>query len=287
MKRIMKRIIQIQKVDLDTAGAAFLLEVTREDKVEAVRGDASPADITDVNTVCIECGGSGDWHLNCWDHHKAGGPEDSAVMQVWKHLNNLRDRSEEYPLVNYINQLDTQGPQALPAYGQVEFPTLSDCFAGMLLTERNPVEQLHKGVEFLAKVIETGQDPFGTIEGFDSYAEAKAEHNQLSAEAVEKAEWAVSSTGLKVGYLESRFFGALGALYGKGAQVVVALNPSLNGVRKFTIGGNGVRVDPILPELNALEAGWGGPPTGTILGSSREGSNLSLEEIVRVVKKGL
>jgi hypothetical protein len=69
--------------------------------------------------------------------------------------------------------------------------------------------------------------------------------------------------------------------------VVVALNPNYNGVRKFTIAGNGIRVDSVKDRLNAKEPGWGGPPSGTILGSPREGSNLSLEEVVRIVKEVL
>jgi len=46
-------------------------------------------------------------------------------------------------------------------------------------------------------------------------------------------------------------------------------------------------VDAVLPKLNALESGWGGPPTGTIVGSPREGSKLTLKEVVGIVKTTL
>jgi hypothetical protein len=190
-------------------------------------------------------------------------------------------------LVCYIDKLDIEGPEALGPKSEELFPTLSDVFSGMLLTERNPVEQFHKGVEILKTVIDSKQDPFGRIEGFDSYAKAKAENNRQIAKAVEQAQWTTTQSGLKLGYLETEFFGAPGALYGAGAQVVVALNPNYNGVRKFTIAGNGIRVDSVKDRLNAKEPGWGGPPSGTILGSPREGSNLSLEEVVRIVKEAL
>ena len=53
---------------------------------------------------------------------------------------------------------------------------------------------------------------------------------------------------------------------------------------KYTVVGNGVRVDSLLPMLNDLEpANWGGPSHGTILGSPRWGSRLSVEEVIAVV----
>lgn len=283
------RKVKVGKIDLDTCGAAFLLGVTREDEVEVLRGNATEADLANPEVICIEVGGSGRVSENNWDHHEAGGPEKSATFQIWEYL----ERSVKYQeLIEYIDLLDTKGPQSLPGYGKIvegiEYPSyLSTLFAGMLLTERNPVEQLHKGIEILRAVAESGQDPYGMIKGFDSYAKAKAENTRQIAKALERARYETTQGGLKMGYLETQFFGAPGALYGNGAQVVVALNPDMNGVRKFTIAGNGIRVDAVAPKLNQLEAGWGGPATGTILGSPREGSQLSLEEVVKIVKETL
>jgi len=295
------RRILVGKIDLDTAGAAYLLEVTREDKVEALRGNATTEDLNNADVVCIEVGGSGQTQLNNWDHHEEGGPEVSATLQAYStvlyvdmslsELGGLHKAKAECKqnLVIYINKIDTEGFRSLPGYGKVEFPTLSDVFAGMLLTERNPVEQLHKGIELLKTVIDSEMDPYGTIGGFDSYAEAKAENNRQMAKAVEEARWDTTTSGLKLGYLETDFFGAPGALYGNGAEIVVAFSPHFGpaGVPKFTIAGNGIKVNQVLPALNALESGWGGPATGTILGSPREGSELSFEEVVQIVKKAL
>ncbi len=315
-----KRQIRVGKIDLDTVGAAWLLGVDREDEVIVLRSEASEEDLANPEILCIEVGGSGRVSEGNFDHHQEGGPIRSATCQVYslakdetraepagdlgeiqtpvgplggrlfllESLNFSKGIRLVKDLVDYIDILDTKGPQVLPGYGKAEgFPYLSDVFAGMLLTERDPVEQLHKGVEILCAVVEYGQDPYGTIKGFDSYAEAKVENTRQIAKALEQARWETTQGGLKLGYLETQFFGAPGALYGNGAQVVVALNPNMNGVRKFTIAGNGIRVDAVAPKLNQLEAGWGGPATGTILGSPREGSKLTLEEVVRIVKENL
>jgi len=321
------------KVDLDICGAGFILGITREDEVQVVREEASLTELADPKIFCIECG----WTKNSfssWDHHQEGGPLESATKQVfWEetfarlvaiaaelgysqscisgmhcftecahdcaHI--LKERmpfDSLTQLVDYIDQLDTKGATSMPNYGRKDlFPSLSDVFAGMLLTVRDPLEQFFRGIELLKTVVESGQDPYGRIEGFGVYAEAKAKNDRQIAEAVKAARWDTTRSGLRLGYLETAFFGAPGALYDQGAQVVVALNPNLNGVRKFTIAGNGIEVLTCIEVLNAKESEkkpkesekkseWGGHPT--IIGSPREGGScLSLEEVVKVVKECL
>jgi hypothetical protein len=158
----------------------------------------------------------------------------------------------------------------------------------MLLSERDPKEQFFKGIELLRAVVESRPDPYGTIKGFDSYAAAKAENDRQVAGVVKTANWDTTQSGLRIASTESRFIGALGALYEAGAKIAIVLNPDFNGIRKFTVAGNGVRIDAILPELNAREQGWGGPATGTILGSPQKiSSKLTIEEIVEIVKNAL
>lgn len=284
---IKKKEVRVGKIDLDTITTAYLLGITREDEVKVVRGNALDKDLTDESIICIEVGGPSHVGLNNWDHHDPEGPTRSAAWQVFYQVG--KQREDTIPrLVEYVDVLDCKGPQALAekSGGNVQFPTLSDVVAGMLLTERDSVEQLHKGIALLEKVVTDGQDPFGTIAGFDAYAEAKADNNRLIAEAVKDARWDTTQSGDKIGYLETEFFGAPGALYGRGAKVVVVYNPNFGpqGVPKFTVAGNGVKVDGILPELNALEEGWGGPSTGTIIGSPREGTKLTLDQVVEIAK---
>lgn len=294
--------VLVEKRDLDTIGTAFLTGVTREDKVEVLRGgQASEADLADPSVLCIEVGGAGRVEEANFDHHEAGGPAESAIRQAGTFAR-LRAIAQELggdeaghhahllALVAYIDAIDVEGARGLGRKPKVsEFPYLSDVFAGMLLTERNPVEQLHKGVELLREVIRTGQNPFGTIRGFDAYAEAKRENNAQIAKAVESARWVETLGGRRLAYLETDFIGAPGALYGAGADIAVAYAPRFGNppVAKFTVAGNGIKVDAALPGLLALEEGWGGPATGTIIGSPHAGSKLTLAQVVEIVRQAL
>ena len=283
-----KKVVIEAKIDMDLCGAALILDVGREYEVTVVRGKASAEQLADPNTICIECGGSGQTKLNNWDHHDPGGPAWSATRQAYGPFSGWDDTysTPHGRLAIYIDQLDTMGPQSFS--DKPEFPSLSDVFAGMLLSERDPKEQFFKGIELLKAVVESQQDPYGTIQGFNSYASAKAENDRQVAEVVKSAGWDTTQSGLRMAIAESHFIGALGALYESGAKVAIILNPNYNGIRKFTVAGNGIRVDSILSELNAREAGWGGPPTGTILGSDQKAdSKLTLDEVVGIVKETL
>lgn len=315
--------VRVGKIDLDTCGAAFLFGVTRGDEVKVLRSaQASQEELADPSILCIEVGGSGRVAEGNLDHHGPGSEDlPSATLQAWRAqkacpscglpVESLPDPKEFHPdmceggtsadeaealarLVEYIDLLDTQGPAPLARRQKGVFPTLSDVFAGMLLTTRDPLEQLHLGVEMLQEVIHNGFKPFGRMPidkkpEWKAFAEATAENNRQIAEAVKGAKWGKTTSGLKLAWLESDFFGTPGALYGEGAQIVVAFSPRFgpNGVPKFTIAGNGIKVDGVLAKLNAREPGWGGPGTGTILGSPREGSKLTLNEVVEVVRRSL
>lgn len=299
------RCVEVGKVDLDTVGAAWLLGVTRADQVVILpNAQASEQSLADSSVLCIEVGGSGRVAESNFDHHGESAPYSSAAAQACMSLpvTNLAvahpshlERAERLvavkydrhraSVVEYIDALDTQGPSVLRGRGG--FPTLSDLFVGILLSERDPVEQLHQGVEFLGSVVGSYKDPHGPIEGFDVLAEAKRQHDAKAKAVVETAERGETAQGRRMAVVETDWFGAPGALYGVGVEVVVAFSPHFGPARvpKFTVAGNSVRVDSALPELNALEEGWGGPPTGTIIGSPREGSKLTLLEVAEIVKK--
>jgi hypothetical protein len=89
--------------------------------------------------------------------------------------------------------------------------------------------------------------------------------------------------------VETEVIGALGALYGRGCQIAIAYSPRFGNppVPKYTIAGNGVRVDSLLQLLNEREAGWGGPAHGTIIGSPRVGSKLKPHEVKAIVQEHL
>lgn len=281
------------KVDLDTVGVGFIFGVDRNDNVIVLRnGQASEDELADDQIFCIEVGGSGRIVESNFDHHDPGGPKESATMQAFKTAfqgESITELSIEFRISTYIDILDTMGAKSLPSYGQVEFPTLSDVFAGMCLMTRDSMEQFHRGIEILERIFSEEQDPFGTIVGFPEYAAAKAENNRQIAIAAKNTQWSMTDSGRKLGYLVTDFYGAPGVLYGMGAEIVVAYAPQFGNppVPKFTVAGNGIRVDAALERLNALEPGWGGPATGTIIGSPREGSKLSIAQVVEIVREVL
>lgn len=220
-------------------------------------------------------------------------------------------------LAYYIDAIDVQGPEKLRNYckeldiepGEL-FPSLSDVIAGMMLLVRDPKEQLLQGIDIIRVVQDMEWEDvfhpkfteavdyggsieiclFGPIQNprFDKFVKVKQENDRQVEKAVKEAQWAQTRSGRKLAYLETSFYGAPGALYALGAEIVVVLNPNFRGIRKFTVAGNGIRIDSIKPLLDEKEPGWGGPPTGTILGSPQDrSSELSLEEVVKIVKENL
>jgi hypothetical protein len=281
--------VVIQQVDMDTALTAFLRGVTPADEIVAVKEQASPEDLADPNTLCIEAGESGQVDLNNFDHHNTDLPLPPACRQALA----VSGRTEPAlcRLVDYVAAIDEAGPTALGA--APGFPTLSDVFSGMRLSLKDPVAQLKAGLRIFATVLEEGLDPFGVMPErpeWQNWIEAKRREEEGLAQARAEAEIFVSCSGRKVGFLQTEYLGALGVLYELGCEVAVAYNPKFTPpsggepILKYTIGGNGIRVDHLLLVLNALEPGWGGPAHGTIIASPRTGSRLTpkiVKELVR------
>jgi hypothetical protein len=199
-------------------------------------------------------------------------------------------------LVKYVDTLEIQGPAYLKSkIGDTPFPTLSGIISGMLLSEQNPVQQLQQGLLILNLAMHKELNPFGTVPlayfpQFRTFAEIKAKHQQqIQTGVLDLAVWDVTRNGRRFAYVTSSHIGAPGALYHEGAEIVVVFNGHFgpNAIGKFTVAGNGMRVDPALATLQALESGWGGPAHGTIICSPREGAKLTLEQVVDVIKRTL
>jgi len=291
----MIRRVVIQKVDLDTVLTAFLLGVSENDEIVVVRDKASNEDLADSNVVCIECGGSGQTHLNNFDHHDTVEPLPSACVQAYRLRYGPKDNGSLAHLVEYVSLLDTQGPEALKARSKLPegaFPMLSDVFSGMLLITKDPKEQLLHGIRICATVLEQRIDPFGLmpeLPGWSAYLKAKRQNNAAIQKAITNAQFFETKSGLKAGFVETNVIGALGALYNLGCQIAIAYSPRFGNppVPKYTIAGNGVRVDSLLPILNEKESSWGGPAQGTIIGSPRVGSKLKPHEVKAIVQEHL
>jgi hypothetical protein len=289
----MGRKVVIQKVDLDTALSALLLGVTQDDEIVVVRDKAPPEDLADPKVICIECGGSGEVERGNFDHHDTKKPLPPACVQAFNYVSKedakLSKNAALRELVEYVATRDTQGPKAIQARGgDPGFPSLSDVFSGMLLCTKDPKDQLLRGMEILRLLLERKISAFGRMPELPEWGEfiaAKKKNDEEVKKAVESAEFFLTRSGLKAAFVEAQVPGVLGALYEKGAQVVIAYCKSFGNppVPKYTIGGNGVRVDGLRPLLAELEEGWGGPAHGTILGSPRTGSKLPPQKIKELV----
>lgn len=311
-----RKVVINRKVDLDLALTALLLGVSGEDEIVVVRDKAEEGDLLDPNVICIECGGSGEVQRGNFDHHdtsanlppacmqafdllfegKSGGPSSALGLGLGKSAKEqgaFADRVRR--LVEYVSLLDTSGPQGLKERGmspEDAFPTLSYVFSGMLLVVKDPVEQLFKGMEILRKVLELGVDPFGPLPAvpeWEGYIRARRKNDEELSAALARAEFFQTERGLRAGFLETEAVGALGALYRAGCQVAIVYSPNFGDppVAKYTIGGNGLRVDALKAVLDGIEPGWGGPAHGTILGSPRSGSKLRPEEVKELVRRNL
>ena len=285
--------VVIQQVDMDTCLTGLILGVSATDEVEVVRGGASPEDLADPGVVCIEAGGSGQVHLNNFDHHDTSLPLPPACLQA------LEASGQVDPalcrLVDYVATMDVAGPKPLRKMSGPGFPFLSDAFSGMRLCALRPVEQFRAGLAIFQTVLHEGLEPFGLMRErpeWRPYLEAKRRENEGITQARKDAKIFKARSGRRVGFLQTDLIGALGVLYGLGCEVVIAYSPRYSPpsggepIAKYTIGGNnGVRVDHLLRILNAREPGWGGPAHGTIIASPRIGSRLDLNEVKELVKE--
>ncbi len=275
------------KIDLDTLTALFVLGIdpTRQ-AVRQISGSASAEALRDPRAICLEVGGTGREKENNFDHHgpaSGSGTSLSACAQALRRLARL---------VDYVDELDRGVRRAEEIVGG-GFPSLAQLVSGMLLVERDPQRRVECGLEILRAVVQSGLDPYASIEpllehlpGATRWAEEKRRHDRAFEQVCAEAQWRTTAGGASLAVVETSWVGAPGALYGRGAIFVVALNPAMEAaggktVRKFTVAGHRQSVTALLEPLCALEPGWGGPQHGTIIGSPRDASSgLGLEQVV-------
>ena len=276
------------KVDLDTLLASYLMGARMHEpsvSCRAVRGSAAEEELSDPTVLTVEVGGSGRVAENNFDHHGSDATVDlSSARQVLDRLSRL---------VQYVDELDRGHRRHEDG---CRFPSLAQLVAGMLLSVEAPEEQMREGHRILAAVIESGIDPYGSMEPIldelpdgRAWAEAKRTHDHQGAQAISSATWSTTAGGLRLAAVETEWFGAPGALMGQGADVVVCRNPAHGDqkVSKFTVAvrrDRGLTVTPALEELRKLEEGWGGPAHKTICGSPQGRSSvLGLEGVIEIV----
>ncbi|MFQ5741773.1 MAG: hypothetical protein ACE5JX_22475 [Acidobacteriota bacterium] len=272
--------VVFQQADLDTCLGAAILGIGAEDQILWRRTGATAAELADPSVVCLEAGGSGRTDLNNFDHHDTPQALEPACVQAFE----WRGRPSIYArLVDYGRLVDTAGP--LPDNG---FPSVSHLISGVRFVHAaQPEKQFLESASVLARIAELGLDPFQPLPAnreWEPYLLEKRRRMEELPAALAGAELE-DHAGLRIAFLATDVIGAPGALYRGGADVAVVFNPryGIPPLGKFTIGGNGVRVDILLPLLNAVDPGWGGPAHGTIIGSPHAGTSLSFSDLRRIV----
>lgn len=288
----MFREILFSKVDLDTIATSLVLGINPLDQKLHCKGSASENELSDSSTLCIEVGGSGRISENNFDHHESSSferiPDLSACAQALERL---------ACLIRYVDEVD-RGMRPDVQGAKIGFPTLVQLVSGMKLIVKDPEVQLAKGLEIFRTVLQAGIDPYGCMDIISrhlpeaqEWIQAKREHEQLFEEVCTHANCFTTENGINVAVVETSWIGVPGALYGKGADLVIVFNPSFEQsgkiIKKFTVAArkeSGLKVSPALSELNKLEKGWGGPAHGTIIGSpTGKSSNLSLTQVTNIV----
>lgn len=277
--------VLIQKPDMDTCLTAFTLGVRAGTcEVEVLRGEAPQQDLNNAKVLCIEAGGSGQVHLNNFDHHNAESYLPPACLQALTLKGSYTPGMRR--LVEYVAQVDEARPIQPPA----AFPSLSNLFSGMLFVEKDPVRQLLAGIDIFAAILEWDIDPFGTMPSlakWAGYVEAKRRNSEELGAMLARAQFFFSAKGRKIGFSEHQAIGGISALYTQGCSVVILYSREFGDppVPKFTIAGNKVSVFHLKAILDRWEEGWGG--RDTILGSPRRGSFLAKETVIRLVLENL
>lgn len=301
--------VYFNQPDLDSIGVLFFhLKAglcNPDTPLNFSKRDVEPHILNDPRILCIEVGGSGQVELGNFDHHGENAPSSSATLQAYQTLK-IND-SYLGRLVSYINELDTLGLVELTRKrGHVAFPTLSDIIAGIRLKYNDPIMVMKEGVKVLEEITKTQQDPYGTIDGFTEYATIKRKNDEEIEKIKTEIQWNRTNNGLIFGYLESELPGSLGIIYEEGKKkfgddkiiIGIVFNPQFGSqkVKKYTIGLSldpdrakelGINLTAINHKLNLLEDGWGGPPTGTIIGSPKNGSEITKDELLKIIKEEL
>lgn len=280
--------VVIQKVDMDTCLTGLILGADGSEELVIRPASATSNELTDAAVLCIEAGGSGDVTRSNFDHHGPDAPAEPACVQAAR-MAGLTD-TNWLRMVAYVAAVDVGTPIGSC---RVAFPTLSNIFSGMMLVERDGRARFQVGMALMRHVIETGIDPCGTMPErpeWAAFVAAKRVAQGGLSQDLATARLFQTSSDAQAGFVESAHPGALGGLYELGCRYGVAFAEKFTtddgaSIRKFTIGASrGSRVDLLLPVLNELDPGWGGPSHGTIIGSPRMGTAVTTAMVCELVR---
>jgi hypothetical protein len=271
----------IRKPDLDTCFTAFILLGNTPCDLQAVTGVANSRDLADPETICIECGGSGQVELCNFDHHDPLKYHPPACRQAAM----IRGINDEYmeQLVQYVCDVD----EASIPKGKQNNLMFSSLFSGMLHITSGVNLRFSRAQTMLKQLTAEQIDPYKIQRiprEWQQYNRARQQHSRHLKNELNKTVFLKTSGGRKTAYLDSRITGGSRTLYNLGCELVVLRNiSSVTSLVKYTIASPSLPVARLLPTLDLCEQGWGGRER--IIGSPFQGSILSPADVLHVIHK--
>ena len=258
-----------RKPDLDTVTAAVLLGYRSGLPLCCVSQDAQPSDLADPTVICLECGGSGQLNLGNFDHHDPFEAFPPACVQAAALTDPTGSRTRD--IIAYVAAVDTGSQLCPPARAGL---TLSAVFSGMRLAVSDLIEQFQRGADRVAAMIERQASPWDVPRQLvdPAWIMAKRLARRRTDSMKGQVERFVTSHGRLGMFLRVGYPGAHGLMRRLGADISVA--SGLLTSNHYSISGPAPLMNLLTQKLNAVEAGWGGPKPGGIIGSPLRGSDL-------------
>jgi len=279
-------IVMSKKIDLDSCMTAAILlgDNLGDNPLENIElTDLATLDqLDDANTVCIECGGSGDIARSNYDHHyyssgniRIDGSEylpPACIQAAGKKLEEIP------PIVKAIGKWDEGNADEFP-----EFREIQKVFSGMLLSIKDAKEQAIAGIKLCQKWL---KGDFLLSPEEEKWVERREQYDDQIENELEKVEFVDSMSDRTIAYVESPFWGTLREVQKRldDDDIVIVRNPEKGKITVALNPQNSGDLKGICDLLNKIDPGWGGPITGKIIGSPQKGSRLTLHDVVQVVR---
>ena len=213
-----------------------------------------------------------------------------------------------YRMCLYVHELAVGGTRrryTSPGMG------LTGVFSGMMsLNNADPIKQFTAGCSLMYQAL-SKIDPFkpvpmrGTkeeITEWTPYIESRIETRNERGKVSRCISYYRTNGGKKVGFVNTSYMAATGAVYSQGCNIAVIVNPQRfitgedgqpKSIRKVIISTNDATIAAndiprLVRLLNELEPGWGTSKEGYVLGSSQDDScELGVETVLNLIKKEL